>query len=269
MTKQNSKAFPSLAMLLLSASLVAVPVAAQERDEGARKTRVILGPQLKPSYPGSDQVSISPLVDLTRGREGEDFVFVAPDESFGFSLLEANGFSLGPSLGFEGKRSLGDVDGTLPEVDFTVELGGFVNYQATENIRLRAEVRQAVNGHDGLIGVLSADYIMRDGDKHLLSIGPRVTLTDQTYQESYFSVLPSQSAISGLAAYDSDGGVQAVGGTISYLRQLSTRWGIYSYANYERLIGDPADSPVVRQFGSRDQFSGGIALSYTFGNGVQ
>lgn len=269
MTKKNSSAPHFLVALLIGTSVSAAPVAAEESDDRARKTRVVLGPQLKPSYPGSDQVSFSPLVDLTRGREGEDFVFVAPDESFGFSLFEQNGFSIGPSLGFEGKRSLNDVNGTLPEVDFTVEVGGFVQYQSSESFRLRAEVRQAVNGHDGLIGVLSADYIIRDGDEQLLSIGPRLTLTDQNYQESYFSVLPSQVATSGLPAYDSDGGLQAVGGTIGYLRQLSTHWGIYSYVNYERLVRDPSDSPVVRQFGSRDQYSGGLALTYTFGPGVR
>jgi outer membrane protein len=61
--------------------------------------------------------------------------------------------------------------------------------------------------------------------------------------------------------------VQAVGVTAGYLRQLTPRWGIYSYAKYDRLVGDAADSPIVRQFGSRDQFSGGLALTYTFGGG--
>jgi molecular chaperone DnaK (HSP70) len=32
----------------------------------------------------------------------------------------------------------------------------------------------------------------------------------------------------------------------------------------ERLVGDAAKSPIVRQFGSRDQLSAGIGLSYTF-----
>ena len=32
--------------------------------------------------------------------------------------------------------------------------------------------------------------------------------------------------------------------------------------SYDRLIRDAADSPIVRQLGSRDQFSGGIALTY-------
>jgi hypothetical protein len=61
------------------------------------------------------------------------------------------------------------------------------------------------------------------------------------------------------------GGLQAVGMTAGAIRQINARWGIYSYAKYDRLVADPGRSPVVRAFGTRDQLSGGIALSYTFG----
>jgi outer membrane protein len=47
--------------------------------------------------------------------------------------------------------------------------------------------------------------------------------------------------------------------------QLTPRWGIYTYAGLDRLVGDAADSPVVRQFGSRNQLSAGAALTFTFG----
>ena len=46
--------------------------------------------------------------------------------------------------------------------------------------------------------------------------------------------------------------------------QLGPRWGVFGYARYERLVGDAAKSPVVREFGSRNQMSAGIGLNYTF-----
>jgi outer membrane protein len=39
---------------------------------------------------------------------------------------------------------------------------------------------------------------------------------------------------------------------------------VFGYARYARLVGDAAKSPIVRQFGSRNQLSGGIGLNYTF-----
>jgi outer membrane protein len=69
---------------------------------------------------------------------------------------------------------------------------------------------------------------------------------------------------SGLPAYRPDGGVYAVAATSGLSYQFSPRWGAFGFAQYERLVGDAADSPIVRDLGSRNQFSGGIGLSYTF-----
>ena len=119
-----------------------------------------------------------------------------------------------------------------------------------------------MTGHKGWIGMAGADFVMREGDDWLFSIGPRLTWSDDRYQEAWFGVTPDAALTSGLPAYDPGGGVQAYGAAASFLTQLGPRWGIYTYAKYDRLTGDAADSPIVRQLGSRDQFSGGIALTY-------
>ena len=56
---------------------------------------------------------------------------------------------------------------------------------------------------------------------------------------------------------------------IGLLYQLDRHWGLYGYAKYERLIADAADSPIVRTIGSRNQFSGGVALTFTFDTGIR
>jgi MipA family protein len=254
-----------LCMIGLAAA-VAAPAAAEDEAEKPRRTRVALGPQLVPSYPGSDSLVVRPLIDFSRADAGEDFKFEAPDQAFGLTVLRSNNFTLGPSLAFEGKRSSSDVGG-LPEVDFSLELGGFAQLEVGEHVRFRAEARQGVTGHEGFISVLSADYVIRDRDRQLFSFGPRVTMTDSNYQNAYFGIRP-EDASPALPAFDAEGGLQSVGAAASFMRQLSPRWGIYSYAKYDRLIADPADSPVVAAFGSRNQFGGGIALTYTFGKDV-
>lgn len=257
--------FPSLAMVGLMSAEEARGQSTQPEAELPRSTRVALGPQFGPSYPGSSAISLRPLIDVARAPAGEPFAFEAPDESFGFALFRSGGFSLGPSLGIEGKREAGDVGIELPETGFSFEVGGFVQQQIGESLRLRAEARQGVSGHEGFISILSVDYIFRDGLRQEFSLGPRLTITDDRYQDAYFSVRPEDALAAGLPAYDADGGLQAVGAAVAYIRQFTPRWGIYSYAKYDRLVADPADSPIVTRYGSRDQFSGGIALSYTFG----
>jgi outer membrane scaffolding protein for murein synthesis (MipA/OmpV family) len=222
-----------------------------------------------PSFPGSDKVSLRPFVDVSRAKGDTPFEFEAPDESFGFAIVKGGGFAFGPALGIEGKRDAEDVGAALPKVGFTVEVGGFVQYQLSEPFRLRAEVRKGLGGHRGVIANLSADYVARDGDKWLFSIGPRLTIGNDRYHRAYFGVAPADAAPSGLPSFRPDGGVQAVGITAGFIRQLTPRWGINSYARYDRLVGDPARSPIVRTLGSRNQYSGGLALTYTFGSGVR
>ena len=89
-------------------------------------------------------------------------------------------------------------------------------------------------------------------------------LSDARYQRAYFAVTPAASLASGLPAYRPGGGIQGVAVASGMSYQLNSRWGLFGYARYERLVGDAARSPIVREFGSRNQLSGGIGLNYTF-----
>lgn len=265
--KSGNRRWAALAMGIVSIGWSASAHAQEEQGEGQEpvRTRVALGPQFVPSFPGSDEVSLRPLVDLSRARGGDQFEFEAPDESFGFPLLRSGDFAFGPAIGFEGKRDSDDVGAPLPKVGFTFELGAFVQYRLSEPLRARLEVRKGLGGHKGWIGVASLDYITRDEDRWLFSVGPRLTFADDRYNQAYFGVAPADAAPSGLPAFAADGGLQAVGVAALFIRQLTPEWGLYTYGKYDRLVGDADRSPIVRRLGSSDQFSGGIALTYTFG----
>jgi outer membrane protein len=257
-----------LALVLLATALAGTSPA-QAQEESSRRTRITLGPQVVPSYPGSDSHNIRPFVDVSRTRGDAPFAFEAPDESTGFTVVRNGRFEFGPAIGFEGRRRSRQTGGVLPSVGTTFELGGFGQYALTDAFRVRVEARQGLGGHKGLIGLVGVDYVMRDADRWLFSIGPRVTLANGRYNRAYFGIAPADAVGSRSPAFKADGGVQAVGATAGALRQLTPHWGLAGYAKYDRLVSDPGRSPVVRAFGSRDQLSGGLALSYTFGPGVR
>ena len=97
-----------------------------------------------------------------------------------------------------------------------------------------------------------------------MSIGPRLLFSDARYQRAYFGVTPAASLASGLPAYRPGGGVHAVALASGLTYALNNRWGLFGYARYERLVGDAARSPIIRELGSRNQLSGGIGLNYPF-----
>lgn len=256
----------TIARLALTAAAfaLATPALAQPADSGGDRWRVRAGAQLVPSYPGADGHDVQPWLGLSRAKAGEEFDFSAADQSSGFSLIETDsGFALGPVVNFVGKRSSKDTNGLLPVVKFTPELGGFAQFEFS-SFRLRGEVRQGIGGHKGVVGVIGADFVAREGDDWLFAFGPRATFSNGKYQRAYFGV-PTAIPAAGLTAYRPDGGLQALGVAATAQYSLSPRWGLAGYAKYDRLSGDPKDSPVVSVLGDRNQLSGGLALTYTFG----
>ncbi|UYY58657.1 MipA/OmpV family protein [Sphingomonas sp. S2-65] len=236
----------------------------QDGPREPRRIRLALGPQWVPSYPGSDELKLRPLIDVSTTRGDRPFAFEAADESAAIPLIRTSGIAIGPTFNIEGSRRREEVDAPIDEVGTTIELGGFAQAWLAPQLRAHAELRQGVNGHGGLVSNLSLDYVVRDGDRWLFSLGPRVSLSDSKYQRAYFSVDPRESAATGLPQFRPRGGVHAAGASATALYQLTDTWGLYGYVKYDRLVRDAADSPITRAYGSRDQFSGGLSLSFTF-----
>lgn len=257
----------NLILAAATLAMIGAPAAAfaAESDKLPVRTRVMLGVQLTPQVPGAADVGLGPFIEVDRAREGEEFEFSAPDESFGFPLVSAGSVEIGPALSLTGKRTINAINANLPEAERTFEVGVFAQTVITPGLRLRGEVRRGIGGHDGWVGELSADYFLRDGDNWLVSLGPRVTLADGRYHRAWYGVTPAGAAASGLAAYRPGGGIGAVGVAAGGLVQLDKHWGLAAYARYDRLVGDASQSPIARGPGSRGQPSVGIGLSYIFG----
>jgi len=251
-------------LLLACAAVLTVSTPALAQDANDLRVRVGVGGQLKPKFPGSDDRSFQPLFDFDLARGTNPFPFEAPDDAFGIRLISSGGFSAGPAANLQGKRKESDVDAPVGNVKRTIEVGGFVEYLASESIRLRADLRKGINGHEGTVGSLGLDKFWRDGDRYVFSVGPRVIFSDAKFQRAYFGIDSEHALASGLPAYRPDGGVYAVGAASGLSYQFDPRFGAFGYARYDRLLGDAAKSPIVRELGSRNQFSGGVGLSYTF-----
>jgi outer membrane protein len=249
---------PACAAALLASS----PARAQDSDD--YRVRVGLGAQLQPEFKGADDTEVAPLWDLDIARGTNPFRFEAPDDSFGISLISSKGFSAGPAANIEGSRKNSDVGVPVGKVKTTIEAGAFAQYEMGENFRLRGELLKGIGGHRGLVGALGGDYIARDGDNHVFSVGPRLLFSDGRYQRAYFGVDAEAAAATGLPVYRPDGGLYAAALTSGLSYQFNPKFGLFGFARYERLLGDSAKSPIVRELGSRNQLSGGLGLSYTF-----
>lgn len=79
-----------------------------------------------------------------------------------------------------------------------------------------------------------------------------------------FSIIAEEAARSGLDGYDADSGFKnaMVTGSVSY--RLDDAWTLTALAASGRLFSQAADSPIVDHEGDRNQFLGGLLVSYLF-----
>ena len=255
------------AALAVGASLVAAaPALAQDEEERPGwLVTVGAGARVGPKYPGADSLGIGPMPIFGLRREGAPLPFEAPDEGSGFGFLpDDSRFDFGPSVQLQSRRQEEDVGAPVGDVPFTVEAGAFAHLFLADNLRIRVEGRRGLGGHDGWLGDLSADFVLRDRDSYVFSIGPRARWANGRFHDAYFGVTPAVAGASGLPAFDPGGGIYAVGAAAGLTHMLGDRFGLYAFAGYDRLVGEAADSPIVRAFGSRDQFSGGVGLFFDF-----
>ena len=251
-------------LLLPCAAVLLASTPALAEDKEDLRVRVGLGAQLRPEFKGADDTEVAPLWDLDIARGSKPFRFEAPDDSFGLRIISNERFAAGPAAKIEGSRKNKDVGAPVGKVPMTIEAGAFAEYLASNSLRFRGEVLKGIGGHKGLEGSLGADYISRDGDRYVFSVGPRLLFSDARYQRAFFGVDSEAALATGLPVYRPDGGLHAVAVASGLSYQFSPRFGAFGFARYERLVGDAAKSPIIKEFGSRNQLSGGVGLSYTF-----
>ncbi|MEO9601341.1 MipA/OmpV family protein [Parasphingorhabdus sp.] len=269
--------------LFLLAFAVAIPQSAyaQESTESGRpdtkkgwQVTLSAGSIYAPNYRGDDdyQLGVFPGVAVEY-----DDLFFASIRGVGFNLINSDGLKAGPIMKYDfgrdedGKGPFSLSGGTtdligLGDVDGTFELGGFVEY-STGNISGKVELRQGINGHEGLQGEAQVKYANRFkafGKNAILSVGPEISFGDSKYNSAYFDVSAVQSAASGLSQYDASGGLNSYGLGASIVLPMTRHITIVGLAGYQRLAGDIAKSSLVQERGSKDQASVGLILNYRF-----
>jgi outer membrane scaffolding protein for murein synthesis (MipA/OmpV family) len=222
-----------------------------------------------PKYPGADDYSIMGFPSVSFSRVGTPRRFSAPDDGLSFSVLDETSLRFGLVGRFQGGRYLADNRELfgLAKVPWAVEAGAFVEFWPVEFLRARAELRHGFNGHHGFVGDVGLDLVQNVG-AFTLSVGPRMALGDSDFTETYFGVSPYEAVLNGrVTPYAAAGGITSVGALAGISYDWSPQWSTTAYVRYSRLVGDAADSPIVKQFGSENQIKAGVTVSYSFDSG--
>jgi MipA family protein len=220
----------------------------------------------EPEFPGAKGLTFGfrPIVEIR--REGAKEWLGLPNDAVGLTLYETSNFRFGAAgdLLTNRDRSNDSALRGLHNIDYTLELGAFAEYYPVPFIRTRVELLQGVTGADGFVANLMADYIYRPDARWLFTAGPRLRFVNTQYESTFFSISRSESVASGLPHFHASGGLDSAGIDATVRYNVSERLSLRAFAEWDRLTGDGADSPLVKLRGSEDQFQFGVGAAYKF-----
>ena len=272
------------AAALAASFFVCAPAIAQEAapaDDGSDNFTIGLGAGYAPSYEGSDDYQLTGA-GLVRGRVSGfnfysratslylDLAREAPDAPVNFEVGPMINLRLDRTGRIEDKRVK-----ALGEIDTAVEAGGFIGF--TKNgvlhgydfLTLRLDVTHDVTDtHDSMIVTPTLEYATPLSSTFLVGASLSAEHVGGGFADTYYSISPAGSAVSGLPAYDADGGFKNWRGTLLLTQSLSgdlrRGWALFAVGSYSRLLGDFKRSPIVSIAGDADQYFAALGLSYTF-----
>lgn len=239
------------------------------RLEPGRRWDIRLGAGIErePTFQGSDdaETDLDPFVVVAyRADWGNLFL---TGGGLGYSRMLTDRFGLQVQLEVEDTREEGDDDrlAGLGDQDEELELE-IVGRYFLGPWQFGASVAPAT-GDKGIVWFVGGGYTWRTANKRLfVSLGADLSGSDKDNQRTDFGITPERSAasVSGYPVYTPDGGLKSFGVNLNADYRLRNRWFLYGEVDYERLLGDVADSPLVTQGGSENNIEAGLGIYYRF-----
>jgi len=264
-----------LTSFFLAATLLTVPGTAYAEDgdglfgwvHGDWKLIVGATGMVAPDFEGAKDLmfSVSPVISL--GKAGPEARFTSRNDGISFSLYDNGAVRAGLNGKIIFERDGDDADELegLDPVRWGAEIGGFAEVYPTDWLRVRGEVRQGIRSHDGVVADVRADAFLDVTPSVRVSGGPRISFATEEYFESYYGVNAQESADSGLSEYQPDGGgIKSIGFGGAYDWKVTEKFTTSVFSEYSRLLGSAADSSLVEERGSPNQFTFGVSAAYRF-----
>ena len=223
-----------------------------------------VGPQFKPDYYGSDDYEwvASPAAYI----KVKNFIFYN-DNGADLALFGFSHFAFGPTIRVQGRRDENDNPALhgLGDVGTTFEFGGFAATTFLNRYSVRFKVRHGLKtGHRGTVVDAQGTALLFRWGPVSTSISAQASWIGNRYADAYFSVTPEQSLASGLSVFNADSGFRDFGGSINGYINFARHWSLNPYISYQYIAHDIAQTPIISQFGDRNQVRAGFYLMREF-----
>lgn len=276
--------------IILAGMFAATPALAQQAagpsDEDLARDSVTVGiaASYMTDYEGADHYSFFPLPGAIGSVGGHNFTVIGNRASVDLIRNQPGprwDVQLGPIAVVNFNRnSRGAINDpqvrALPKRGLAVELGGYVGIGKTgvvtspyDKLSISVSYRHDVTGvHDSVIVAPTVNYMTPLSRKTAVALFVSAEHVGRRYMQTYFDVTPADSLASGLPVFSGRGGWKSwtagAIGTVSISGDLLRGWKLVGGVTYRRMLGDAAQSPLVSDVGSANQWLGALGVAYTF-----
>ncbi len=234
-----------------------------------------------PRFEGSKDIHPLPAAGAIGTVKGVGFTVKGPAVTFDFvkdGKAAKLGFHLGPTVQYNGNRTKQNPDpviAALPKLKGVFEAGVNAGIDIKrvlnkhDSLSLGGSVRWDISGKGaGKVAAPTAGYFTPLSKGKAIGVEAGAEFADRKYANYHFGVTAAASAASGLPAYTAKGGIKAVrvAGLAAFdfnNNFLDGGFALAVGAQYTRLKGFAAKSPIVVQRGKRGQWMFGAGLTYT------
>lgn len=219
---------------------------------------------VRPSFEGSKEYMLSALPIVSLGKAGPELRYTSRNDNISLAMIDDGVVRAGIAGKINFGRDADDELQGLADIPWGGELGGFFEFYPTDWMRARVELRHGIRAHNGLVADIAVDAFHDVTPDVRLSGGPRASFAGAKYFDAYYGVNAEESHASGLGEYDPGSGLRSVGvgGAVTWKATDNVTASLFG--EYSRLMGPAADSTLVKERGSPNQFMLGVSSSYRF-----
>ncbi|GAB4563829.1 MAG: hypothetical protein Tsb007_32200 [Rhizobacter sp.] len=199
-------------------------------------------------YLGSDErrYLLLPTIDY-RWKSGW---FAGMGNGIGYRFASSPQFQYGLRLAadFGRKEHRSEVLRGLGDISAQPEAGAFFNLLVSRELSFSSSLRYgAGNDRKGMLLDLGAHYGVQLAPQWRLGGSLSTTYVNRHYMQDYFGITPEQSARSGYAVSQVDGGVRDVKLGASLTHFINRDWALTGAVSAASLQGDAKRSVIVRE----------------------
>ena len=233
---------------------------------------LIFGALSKNEYSGSKDHDVVPAII------SEFTLFKRPVEIEGLttraSLYSSNAWHFGLAIQYDFGRD-DEVSNkqvaAIKTIDANINLGGYISHFSEsillnkDELELRVQTTADVSStHEGYLTTFSSTYTFPLFIPWRVELELESSYADDNYMNTYYGVSAQDAQSSGLRPFQANSGFTDITVNANIILFSSPQWGAYSRLSYARLLGDAADSPIVKDIGTANQTQFGLGLFYRF-----